>query len=345
MAGEFALIEQLLRQTRVDQASPPQLHPPLLGPGDDCALINHSQPGLAWAVTTDMLVSGVHFLDDDPPRDLGWKTLAVNISDLAAMGATPRFATLAMAIRPEDALDTTWIESFFAGFVDCARKFNVTLIGGDTTRGSRTFSVTAMGEIAAERALRRSGAQVGDDIWVSGTPGYAALGLRMKLDRLTLPGSIAVATHAALHRPEPRVALGIALRDLAHSAIDISDGLLQDLGHIADASQLNATLNLALLPSCPAGVDRALWQDCLLGGGDDYELLFTAPVKAREDIDTLSKTLSLALTRIGQMQAVQINAETGRIKGPQTFTIRILDDQEQPMNLSGQRLGFDHFAP
>ncbi len=337
MAGEFALIEHLLRQTRADHAT----RPPILGPGDDCALIAPSHPNLAWAVTTDMLVSGVHFLETDDPRDLGWKTLAVNLSDLAAMGALPRYVTLAAAIPPEDAQDTAWIDAFFSGFVDCLNTFDVALIGGDTTRGRRTFSVTAMGEVEANRALRRSGAQRDDDIWISGTPGYATLGLRTKLDGIALPPGIASLAHQALHRPQPRVALGLAIIGLAHSAIDVSDGLLQDLGHIARASHCQAILETTLLPSCPAGVDVNLWHTCLLGGGDDYELLFTAPTSARDAVTTLSHQLSLPLTRIGQMHPMQDGAEQGTMSGD---AVQLLDLTHQPIDLSLLRTGFDHFA-
>lgn len=339
MAGEFALIEHLLRQTRAEDTA----LPPILGPGDDCALIrpSHSDPALAWAVTTDMLVAGVHFLDSDNPYDLGWKTLAVNLSDLAAMGAQPRYVTLAAAIPTADAKETAWIDAFFSGFMDCARTFGVALIGGDTTRGPRVFSVTAMGEVTAAQALRRSGAQAGDDIWVSGTPGYAALGLRAKLDALPLPPGVAEWAHRALHRPEPRVALGLALNGLAHSAMDVSDGLLQDLGHIAQASRLQATLEDALLPTAPPGIDMTLWQACLLGGGDDYELLFTAPPAAREAIQALSQAHALPITRIGSMHAVQPHAETGTMS---TASVRVVDRDGHPIDLSHLRAGFDHFA-
>ena len=203
MAGEFALIEHLLGQTRADRTT----HPAYLGPGDDCALITTSAPALAWAVTTDMLVSGVHFLESDDPEDLGWKTLAVNLSDLAAMGARPRFVTLAAALTPSDANDTVWIDRFFAGFRACAHTYDVELIGGDTTRcanGQRTFSVTALGEVAPAQALRRSGAQAADDIWVSGSPGFATLGLHVKLDGTSLPDAIAEHADRALHRPDLR---------------------------------------------------------------------------------------------------------------------------------------------
>ncbi|MBU3657145.1 MAG: thiamine-phosphate kinase [Rhodocyclaceae bacterium] len=334
MAGEFALIEHLLRQTRANQAT----HPPVLGPGDDCALIQTSRPDLAWAVTTDMLVAGVHFLESDNPRDLGWKTLAVNLSDLAAMGAVPRYVTLAAAIHPADAADTSWLDAFFAGFIDCADTYGVALIGGDTTRGPRVFSVTAMGEVLANHALRRSGAQAGDDIWVSGTPGYATLGLQAKLNGVFLPPDVTAQAERALHHPVPRVSLGLGLNGLAHSAIDVSDGMLQDLGHIAQASGLDAMLSEGQLPPCPRGVDPGLWQFCLLGGGDDYELLFTAPVSARRDITGLGNSLALPLTRIGSMRRT---AEAGTMT---PSNVQVLDEAQKPMDLSRLRAGFDHFA-
>lgn len=337
MASEFGLIEHLLDQARTH----PLAHPPVLGPGDDCALIAPSRPDLTWAVTTDMLVAGVHFLDRDPPFDLGWKTLAVNLSDLAAMGAMPRYVTLAAAITPDDARDTRWIDTFFSGFMACAAAYGVALIGGDTTRGPRVFSVTAMGEVAIGRALRRSGARAGDDVWISGNPGYASLGLRAKLDNISLPDTVASAADRALHHPVPRVSLGLALCDLAHSAIDVSDGLLQDLAHIARASGLVAILRSDLLPSCPIGVDPQLWQTCLLGGGDDYELAFTAPESARSAIAAFSKASGLALTRIGQMQH---SAETGTISPSAVSTVQVLDAAHNPMDLAHLRAGFDHFA-
>ena len=337
MASEFALIEHLLRQIRGIQTA----RPPILGPGDDCALINTSSPELIWAVTTDMLVSGVHFLDADDPRDLGWKTLAVNISDLAAMGAIPRYVTLAAAIPTQDALDKHWIDAFFAGFVDCLQAFDVALIGGDTTRGPRIFSVTAIGEVHSDQAIRRGGAQAEDDVWISGTPGYAALGLHAKLNDYRLPESIATTAHIALHRPQPRVTLGRELIGLAHSAIDVSDGILQDLGHIATASGLQGVLAEPLLPACPTGIDATLWRDCLLGGGDDYELLFTTPPTARALIETLSKRLSLPLTRIGRMQPVQSPTDAGTIiRNP----VQLLDKVQHPIDLGRLRTGFDHFA-
>ena len=279
-----------------------------------------------------MLVEGTHFLATDNPSDLGWKTLAVNLSDLAAMGANPRYVTLAASLLTTDQ-STGWVDQFFRGFIDCAQAHDVSLIGGDTTRGPRSFSVTAIGTVMPAQALRRSGARDLDDIWISGTPGLAALGLAHKLGTTILPTALEQITYNALHRPQPRVALGLSLARLAHSCLDVSDGLLQDLGHITQASDLQASLHQAALPTAPPYVDATLWQQCLLGGGDDYELLFTASPHARTEIDTLSASLGLPLHRIGQMHA---NANTG--------TISLLDAHQQPIDLSNLRPGFDHFA-
>ena len=329
MAGEFALIERLLQQAPAQAKTAPGL---LLGPGDDCALIAPPATDEVFAITTDMLVEGTHFLGTDNPIDLGWKTLAVNLSDLAAMGARPRYATLAVSLLATDD-STGWVDQFFSGFTDCAKKYDVSLIGGDTTCGPRSFSVTAFGTVKPQQALRRSGACAQDDIWISGTPGMAALGLAHKLGTTVLPAALAATASTALHHPLPRVALGLALAGLAHSCMDVSDGLLQDLGHITQASGLSATFELAALPSIPPGVNAAIWQQCLLGGGDDYELLFTASPNNRADIEDLATQLTLPLHRIGQMHA------DGKVG-----TITLLDPHQKPVDLSHLRQGFDHFA-
>jgi thiamine-monophosphate kinase len=330
MAGEFALIERLLKQATPAHA---ELTPGvLLGPGDDCALITPPAANDVFAITTDMLVEGTHFLGTDNPRDLGWKTLAVNLSDLAAMGAVPRYATLAVSLLATD-VSSGWVDQFFSGFTACAQQYDVSLIGGDTTCGPRSFSVTAFGSVHPNHALRRSGAQDQDDIWISGTPGLAALGLADKLGTTTLPAALEKTAYNALHRPQPRVALGLSLAGLAHSCLDVSDGLLQDLGHITHASDLSATLELAALPRIPSDIDAPLWQQCLLGGGDDYELLFTASPTARPRIEALALQLALPLHRIGQMHA---DGKAG--------TITLLDTHQKPVDLSNLRQGFDHFA-
>lgn len=311
MASEFALIDRHFRR--------PTRHT-VLGVGDDGAIVRPA-PGMELIVSTDMLVASTHFLPDTNPEDLGWKTLAVNVSDMAAMGAQPRWALLAAALP---AVNENWIERFARGFFACADAFDVDVIGGDTTRGPRNFCVTIFGEVPEGRALLRSGAAAGDDIWVSGRPGRAALGLAHLQGHIVLDEPARTECLAALHRPQPRVALGLALRGLASAAIDVSDGLLADLGHILDASRLAATLRFGALPA--PGVER----DALLAGGDDYELVFTAPPDRRADVEALAEHLSLPLTRIG-------SAMTG-VAG-QTV---VLDRNGIPLEIA--RRGFDHFA-
>lgn len=298
-----------------------------LGPGDDCAVVAPS-PGHELAITSDMLVAGTHFLPDTDPRRLGWKALAVNLSDVAAMGAVPRWVTLALSL-PQ--IDHDWLAAFAAGFFDCADTFGVDLIGGDTTRGPLNLCVTAFGEVAAGRAIRRSGARAGDGIWVSGQPGRAALGLADLLGKIRLHGSAHDDCVAALEQPQPRVALGAALQGLATAMIDVSDGLLADLGHIAHASGLGAVVDDAALPWAAlhaACTDGKAVRDALLAGGDDYELLFCAPPEADDALAALSIRLALPVTRIGTMQSgdgVHLVDATGA---------------ELPVG----RRGYDHFA-
>ena len=296
----------------------------LLGVGDDCALLR-PDAGLDLAVTTDMLIEGRHFLRDVEPRALGHKALAVNLSDLAAMGATPRWATLAIALP---AAEPAWLSEFSAGFYALAERYGVELIGGDTTRGeARAICVTAIGEVPPGMALERSGARPGDDVWVSGELGGAALGLAHP--------EIAQAAQR-LHRPEPRVDLGERLRGLAHSAIDVSDGLAGDLGHIAERSGVQATIEYALVPR--PGVFKSLKapeleKDCVLSGGDDYELLFTAPREHRAELESLAAELKLALTRIGSIGIGAIEAGAARVT--------VLAADGKPI---AHRGGFDHFG-
>lgn len=274
----------------------------LLGIGDDAALLKVSD-GHVLAVSCDMLASGTHFFPDADPFLLGHKTLAVNLSDMAAMGATPRWATLAIALPDAD---ETWLERFSAGFFALAQQYGVELIGGDTTRGPLNLCVTILGEVPAQQALQRSGAQHGDEIWVSGTLGDAALALAHLQERIALSGEELAACAQVLHQPQPRVALGLALRGIASSAIDISDGLLADLGHILDASHAAAEIGLALLPVSAvmrAYVELPLGKQCALSGGDDYELCFTAPAVRHADITGISARLGLPLTCIGKIVA------------------------------------------
>lgn len=274
----------------------------LLGVGDDAALLQVSE-GNVLAVSTDMLVSGTHFSPDADPFMLGHKTLAVNLSDMAAMGATPRWATLAIALP---GVNETWLEKFSAGFFSLAQHYGVELVGGDTTRGSLTLCVTIFGEVPVPQALRRSGARINDEIWVSGRLGDAALALAHLQNHVVLKADDFSACAPALHQPQPRVALGLALRGLAHCAIDISDGLLADLGHILDASQVAAEIDFSALPISQAlqsYMDSSFGQKCILSGGDDYELCFTAAAVHHSMLLDISTKLDLPLTCIGKIIA------------------------------------------
>ncbi len=271
-----------------------------LGVGDDAALLRIAD-GMALAVSTDMLVSGTHFFPDADPYLLGHKTLAVNLSDLAAMGAVPRWATLAISMPDAD---ENWLQRFSAGFFALAEVYGVELIGGDTTRGPLNLCVTIMGEVPEGKALRRNGAKVGDDVWVSGPLGMAALGLAHLQGKITLPEKERLSCLAALHQPQPRVALGMALRDIAHSAIDISDGLLADIGHILESSNVGAVLEFAAIPKAKTlDIEETLFGQCVLAGGDDYELCFTAPAARDEEIKAIASKLQLPLMRIGSINA------------------------------------------
>lgn len=291
----------------------------LLGVGDDAALLKVSE-GNVMAVSSDMLVSGTHFLPDADPFFLGQKALAVNLSDMAAMGATPRWATLALALPDENEV---WLEQFSAGFFVLAQKYGVELVGGDTTRGPLNLCVTIFGEVPVQQALRRSGAQIGDEIWVSGTLGDAALALAHLQGRIELnPDELAVCL-PRLYQPQPRVNLGLALRGLANCVIDISDGFLGDLGHILEASNVGAEIESELLPVSSVLRDRLtssnlqasperggtgkekVLQHCVLSGGDDYELCFTASPKRHAEILSVSAQLNLPLTCAGIIVAEQ----------------------------------------
>ncbi|MDO9206225.1 thiamine-phosphate kinase [Methylotenera sp.] len=297
-----------------------------LSVGDDAALISITK-GMELAISADMLVAGTHFFADCDPYQLGWKSLAVNVSDMAAMGANPKWATLAIAL-PE--VNQPWLAEFSKGFFACADDFNVDLIGGDTTRGPLTISVQIMGEVPAGKAIKRSGAKVNDEIWVSGTLGDAAMALAVMQQRFNLARSDLNQIENALHTPQPRVALGQALHGVANSAIDISDGLLADLGHILKASKLGAIIRLDQVPisdTVHKNLHLKQVKNMVLAGGDDYELCFTAPSNQHAEIANLSKTLNLALSHIGQ-----ITANTDLI-------VRGLDNEI----LDIKETGFDHF--
>ena len=322
MPGEFDLINKYFARPTPSA---------VLGPGDDCALIAPT-PGKQLAVTTDMLVAGTHFLPDTNPRNLGWKALAVNISDLAAMGAQPRWVTLAGALP---AVNEPWIAAFAEGFFACAAEYGVDVIGGDTTKGPLNVCVTAIGEVEPGQALRRNGAQAGDQIWVSGRPGLASLGLAYLQDKVKLPEPWPRLCVSALEKPRPRVALGLALNGIASSAIDVSDGLLADLGHIAERSGCAASVKLVQLPHLPKGESydadlRRIALECQLTGGDDYELCFTAPGTQSLAIAKIAAQLELPLWNIGEMVA-----------GP-TGDVTVLDPDGKPVEFGSK--GYDHFG-
>lgn len=323
-ASEFALIKQYF--TRPTRHS-------LLGGGDDAALFQ-TRAGFELAISTDMLVAGTHFLPDVEARTLGWKTLAVNVSDLAAMGAQPRWAVLALSLPRTHAQDSDWLAAFADGFFACAERYGIDVIGGDTTRGPLSFCVTILGEVPAGQALRRTGAQAGDEIWVSGQPGLAALGLAERQQRYHLPPAVRARCLAALETPQPRVELGLALMNqkLAHAAIDVSDGLLADLNHILEDSQLAARLFENQLPSRPNGVDPALARSTQLAGGDDFELVFTAPAHHHAALLQLSQSLQLPLSCIGI---------TLLPSSPSAARLQVLD--ETGCDVTPARFGYDHF--
>ena len=299
--GEFGLIERYFKRTPGPQTSDSKGQV-VLGIGDDCALLS-STPGHHWAVSTDTLVEGRHFFANVDPVHLGHKALAVNLSDLAACGATPRCFTLGLTL-PQ--VDEAWLEGFSRGLLGLADELDCTLVGGDTTQGPLTITITVMGEVPQGQALRRGGAQVGDDLWVSGTLGDARLGLDVLLGkRQASPNALQYAQHR-LECPTPRVALGVALRGVATSAIDLSDGLLGDLGHLLKSSNLGAEIHTDWIEGSSQAISPLLqalaFQDRLslvLSGGDDYELLFTVPPGLRSTVLALAQRLETPLTRIG----------------------------------------------
>ncbi|HTP62043.1 MAG TPA: thiamine-phosphate kinase [Burkholderiales bacterium] len=306
MPSEFELIRKYF-----DRPAPSAA----LGVGDDAALLRPNA-GMELAVSTDLLLEGRHFRVGADARRLGHKSLAVNLSDMAAMGAAPRWATLALSLP---SADEAWLEGFARGFFALAARFEVDLIGGDTVRGPAGspigVCVTIMGEVPRGLALYRAGAAPGDDIWVSGELGGAALGLARC-------GNAAAAQR--LDEPEPRVELGERLRGIASAAIDVSDGFAQDLGHILERSGVGAVVEYERLPRF-AGADARQ----VLAGGDDYELVFTARQERRAEIELLSKELGLGLARVGSIQ----KGEAG---------LQVLDGERRPIAIER---GFDHFPP
>lgn len=320
MLSEFDLIAQYFTRPARDTRRI------ALGVGDDCALIAPS-PGTQLAVSTDMLVEGRHFFPDADPFQLGHKCLAVNLSDLAAMGARPLGFTLALALPDSRA---EWLAPFSQGLLALADLHGCALIGGDTTKGPRNICITVFGEVAPGQALRRDRAQAGDDIWISGTLGEARLALAGYRNELALDAAALQAAGQRMHAPTPRVALGLALCGLAHAAIDISDGLVGDLGHVLKRSQVGATLDADALPIGPmlSLQPQDLRRRFALAGGDDYELCFTAPPSRRAEVLDAARAAGTAVTRVGR-----IDAAPG---------LRLVDGNGVPLRL--QLSSFDHFA-
>jgi thiamine-monophosphate kinase len=302
----------------------------VLGVGDDCALWAPT-PGQQLAVSGDLLVEGRHFLSTVPPRALGHKALAVNLSDLAACGAAPVAFTLMLALPR---VDEAFLQGFSDGLYALADQQGIELVGGDTTAGPLTVGITVFGEVPPGQALRRDAARVGDDLWVSHAPGGgigdARLALEVFRDRAQVNADAFVALRRAMEQPQPRVALGIALRGVAHAAIDLSDGLCGDLGHVLARSGVGAELDLGALPRSRtlAAQPASLQEACLLGGGDDYELLFSAPISARAAVQRAAERANVAVSRIGTVQA-----ESG-------LRVRMSDGRVMPRPTRG----FDHFA-
>lgn len=320
MLSEFDLIKQYF-------VTPASKDPRIaLGIGDDCALLNPS-PGKQLAISSDMLVSGRHFFPDADPFGLGHKCLAVNLSDLAAMGAKPLAFTLALSL-PE--ANRAWLDRFSKGLLTLASEHNCTLIGGDTTKGPLNICITIFGEITPGQALRRDAAQVGDDIWISGDIGDARLALAGYWKELELSPEQHQQSAVRMHRPTPRIALGMELCAIAHAALDISDGLIGDLGHILERSKVGASLEVDKLP---AGLmlqsqPQELRRRFTLAGGDDYELCFTAPIQQREQVIAAGLRTGTAVTRVGKIE--------------HKLGLRLLDQDGQHLAL--ELKSFDHFV-
>lgn len=323
--GEFDLIARYFTRPVCHAA---------LGVGDDCALLA-PRPGMQLAISSDMLVEGRHFFADVDPEALGHKALAVNLSDLAACGARPLAFTLALALPR---VDEAWLAGFSKGLLALADAHGCELVGGDTTQGPLNICITVFGEVPSGQALLRSGARAGDDIYVSGTLGDARLALEALLGHIHLPEELLAQARQRLERPTPRVALGLALRGLASSAMDVSDGLLGDFGHILKASgvgaciRTNETIKLIAAGAFPSSAtgqfDQKLLQQCTLAGGDDYELLFTAPPQHRAAVAAAAAQSQTAVTCIGQVEAAP--------------GLRLVD--AQGMQVENRFASFDHFA-
>ena len=327
--GEFDLIERFFKRPAAVASTGA-----VLGIGDDCALLQPT-PGMQLAVSSDMLVEGRHFLSTVNPAHLGHKALAVNLSDLAACGARPLAFTLALSLPRADA---AWLEPFSQGLLALADAHGCALVGGDTTQGPLNICITVFGEVPPGQALLRSGARAGDDLYVSGTLGDARLALEVFRGTLAVPGEVFTAARARMEQPTPRVALGQALRGVASSAIDISDGLVGDLGHILRASGVGACIDTSvamdLIAAClhaavvSSHFDAEKQLEFVLAGGDDYELAFTAPPAQRAAVQTAAQASATPVTRIGQIEAAP--------------GLRLVDGRGQPV--TRRFASFDHFA-
>jgi thiamine-monophosphate kinase len=292
MSAEFDIIKRFFKRDMTEHDTV------VLGVGDDAAILAPTAAA-ELVVTLDTMVEGVHFADNEDPYDVGYKLVAVNLSDLAAMGAEPRWATMAMTLAE---IDELWLESFADGLFFMMDEHNVALVGGDTTSGALTVSMQMAGELAGGTALRRDGAQAGDNIYVSGTLGDAALGLRVREGSVQLEELDEVFVEMRLCRPEPRLALGRALRGIANSCIDVSDGLLADLGHILEASHVGADIELKNIPlsEVTAAHLHGEWE-LALASGDDYELCFTAAADRHAAIMRAAQVSDTRVTHIGQV--------------------------------------------
>ena len=315
--GEFDLIARYFTRTPRRAA---------LGVGDDCALLAPLTAGQQLAISSDMLVEGRHFLSTVAPDRLGHKALAVNLSDLAACGAEPIAFTLALAMPR---VDEAFLEGFARGLFALADAHGIELVGGDTTAGPLNICITVFGAVPSGQALLRSGARAGDELWVSGSLGDARLALEVFRGAVSLPGEAFESVRLRMECPMPRVALGMALRGVATSAIDLSDGLVGDLGHVLARSKVGATINADALPRSAvlAAMPRALKHECLLAGGDDYELLFSAAPAAAREVLAAADRAGVAVTRIGRIEVAS--------------GLRIVDDRGAP--LPQRFAAFDHF--
>jgi thiamine-monophosphate kinase len=338
--GEFDLIEQILRRPQDGRRGRVAM-----GGGDDCALLQ-VQEGEQWAVSTDTLVEGRHFLSTVDPVRLGHKALAVNLSDLAACGAQPQACTLNLTLP---LADPTWLRGFARGFFALADVHGIVLAGGDTTGGPLSITVTVMGTVPAGAALLRSAARAGDDLWVSHPSGHAQgigdarLALEVFRGRASLPQEGFEAVRLRMEQPQPRVALGMAMRGLAHAAIDLSDGLMGDLRHVLKASGVGARLWWSAMPRSAwvAAQDSQLQRECLLAGGDDYELLLSAPAGCRSEMVRRAQDCGVGLSRIGRVVdgagIVVFDDEAADALSP--------DGHRGAWPDSALPQGFDHFRP